>query len=386
MGFSEDLISLFESDDGLFTAREKAKPQTADDRLTTSFRQITEFVTANDRLPDVNAEDISEASLAARLNSIKANKDKVEALQPVDSLGLLEEPDAPESIDELFTEDTFGLFEGVSDSILKLKHVPNTTKKADPEYIAKRKPAPDFANFKEGFVEQQSRLGSGDSKLVRFTNVASLQPGRYFVSGGLMCYVDAVGEAKIVHGRHKERIRVIFENGTESNMFLRSLASQLYDDGYVVVDKEYIGELQLENNDEIAGYIYVLASKSEDEKIASIRDLHKIGFSTTTIAERIKNAEKDPTYLMSSVEVVDSYILTGDYNPQKVEHFIHRIFADAKVELTIIDPSGKVYTPSEWYSVPLLPIEQAVAMLQSGDIVDYHYDQETQTIVPNKKT
>lgn len=386
MDFSDELIKLFDSDsEGLFTAREKAKPITADDRLTASFKQITEFVEANDRLPDINAIDISEASLAARLNSIKANKNKVEALKPVDSLGLLEEPEPPESIDELFTEDTFGLFEGVSDDILRIKHVPIETKRSDPEYVARRKPTADFSAFKEGFAQQQAKLRAGSSKLVRFTNVAQLQPGHYFVSGGLMCYIDAIGVPKIVHGRHKERLRVIFENGTESNMFLRSLASQLYDDGYAVVDKEYVGELQLEESDAIVGYIYVLASKSTDEKVASIRDLHKIGFSTTTVADRIKNAEKDPTYLMSEVEVVDSYILTGDYNPQKVEHFIHRIFADAKVDLTIIDKDGREYTPSEWYSVPQLAIEQAVNMLQNGDIVDYHYDKDLQAIVPNKE-
>lgn len=386
MDLSDDLIHLFESDDeGLFTAPEKTKPITADDRLTASFRQITEFVEANDRLPDINATEIGEASLAARLNSIKANKEKVEALKSVDSLGLLEEPNAPESIDELFTEDTFGLFEGISDDILKVKHVPSTGKKAEPEYVAKRKPAPDFSKFKEGFAQQQVKLKSGSSKLVRFTSVASLQPERYFVTGGLMCYVEAVGTAKVVHGRQKERIRVLFENGTESNMFLRSLASQLYDDGYVVVDKEYTGEVRLENTDSIAGYVYVLASKSTDEKIISIKDLHKIGFSTTTITERIKNAEKDPTYLMSGVEVVDSYVLTGDYNPQKVEHFIHRIFADAKVDLKIIDKDGREFTPSEWYSVPQLAIEQAVNMLQNGDIVNYHYDKNLQAIVPNKE-
>lgn len=198
-----------------------------------------------------------------------------------------------------------------------------------------------------------------------------------------MCYIDAVGEAKIVHGRAKERIRVIFENGTESNMFLRSLASQLYDDGYVVVDKEYTGEIQLEDTDSVAGYIYVLSSKSSDEKITSVKDLHKIGFSTTTITERIKDAEKDPTYLMSGVEVVDSYVLTGDYNPQKVEHFIHRIFADVKVDLKIIDKDGREYTPSEWYSVPLLAIEQAVNMLQNGDVVEYHYDKNLGSFVQN---
>lgn len=386
MDFSDELVNLFDSDDdGLFTAKEKAKAATPDDRLTASFKQITEFVEANDRLPDINAVDISEASLAARLNSIKTNKDKVESLKLVDSLGLLDEPDAPESVEELFTEDSFGLFEGVGDDILRLKHVPSDTKRAESEYVAKRKTAPDFAKFKGGFALEQDKLKAGISKLVRFTNVASLQPERYFVSNGMMCYVEAIGEAKFVHGRAKERIRVIFENGTESNMFLRSLSSQLYEGGFIVVDQGYTGEVQLEVDDSIAGYIYVLKSKSEDENISSIKDLHKIGFATTTVAERIKNAENDPTYLMAGVEVVDSYVLTGDYNPQKVEHFIHRIFADAKVELTIIDKEGRQYTPSEWYSVPQLAIEQAVNMLQNGDIVNYHYDNDSQTIVPNRE-
>jgi hypothetical protein len=384
MEISKELIEFFKSNKSdLFTPAQKAKPITPDDRLTASFKQITEFVDANDRMPDINSENISEASLAQRLNSIRTNKEKVEVLKEVDILGLLELPEAPKSLDELFSQDRLGLFKGVGDDILKIKNVPIITKKAEPEYVAKRRSAADFAKFKEGFVEQQSKLKSGTSKLVRFTNVASLQPNRYFVTGGLMCYVDAVGEAKFVHGRAKERIRVIFENGTESNMYLRSLASQLYEDGFIVVDKEYSGEAQLEEADSIVGYIYVLSSKSSDEKVSSIKDLHKIGFSTTSVADRIKNAEKDATYLMAGVEVVDSYVITGDYNPQKVEHFIHRIFADAKVDLTIIDKDGREYTPSEWYSVPLIAIEQAVNMLQNGDIVNYHYDKESQLIVQN---
>jgi len=323
--------------------------------------------------------------LAARLNSIRVDNAKVEALTAIDELGLLELPEPPKSVDELFTEDTFGLFEGIGDDILKIKHVPNSGNKSEPEYVAKRKRATDFSKYKKGFAEQQMKLSSSSNKLIRFTNVASLQPKRYYVSGGLMCYVDTVGDAKIVHGRAKERIRVIFENGTESNMFLRSLASQLYDDGHVVVTNDYAGETRLEKSDSIAGYIYILSSKSSDEKITSIKNLHKIGFTATSILDRIKEAEKDPTYLMSGVKVVDSYVLTGDYNPQKVEHFIHRIFADAKVELTIVGPNGREHTPSEWYSVPLLAIEQAVNMLQNGDIVDYHYDKELQQIVPNKE-
>jgi len=385
MDFSDELINLFDSDEeGLFNAREKAKPITADDRLTASFKQITEFVEANDRLPDINAADISEASLAARLNSIKTNKDKIEALKPVDSLGLLEEPDAPESLDELFSDDTYGLFSSDGDDILKVKKV--LSKPRPVKERAERKRAADFQEYRPGFVEQQRLLAEGKLKLRRYVSVNQLHMGAYYVHAGQMLRIIDAGEKKWVYDRNKERFRIVYENGTESNMYRRSLSMRLYEDGYEVVpvDDDTVYE-KLDDMDTIVGYIYVLRSLSDSPQVQNVKNLHKIGFSTTTIAERIKDAEKDPTYLMSGVEVVDSYVLTGDYNPQKVEHFIHRIFADAKVELTIIDKDGREYTPSEWYSVPLLAIEQAVNMLQNGDIVDYHYDKDLQAIVPNKE-
>lgn len=382
---SDDLIQLFESDDGgLFVPPKKQARLTADDRLVASFQQIVDFVEKNDRLPEIEASDISEAGLAARMNAIRADKAKSESLQAIDSLGLLETPQAPESIDELFTDDTFGLFNGVGDDILRVKNVP-VVQRATPDDVASRKRAADFDMFKTGFAETQDDLRDGVLKLVRFTSVTQLKAGSYYVSGGQMLYVAEVGEEKMVHGRMKSRIRAIYENGTESNLYLRSLSSQLYYDGYCVVSPDYVGELQLDATDKIAGHIYVLRSLSQDSKITTIKDLHKIGFTSTTIADRIKEAEKDPTYLMAGVEVVDSYIITGDYNAQKVEHFIHRIFADVKVDLTIIDSAGREYTPSEWYSVPLVAIEQAVNMLQNGDVVDYVYDKDSEQFTLRSK-
>lgn len=378
---SDDLIQLFESDDGgLFVPPKKQARLTADDRLVASFQQIVNFVEKHDRLPEIESSDISEAGLAARLNAIRADKAKSESLQAIDSLGLLEAPQAPESIDELFTDDTFGLFNGVGDDILRVKNVP-VVQRAAPEDVASRKRADDFDMFKTGFTETQDGLRDGVLKLVRFTSVTQLKAGSYYISGGQMLYVAEVGEEKMVHGRMKSRIRAIYENGTESNLYLRSLSSQLYYDGYCVVSPDYAGELQLDVTDKIAGHIYILRSLSQDSKITTIKDLHKIGFTSTTIADRIKEAEKDPTYLMAGVEVVDSYIITGDYNAQKVEHFIHRIFADVKIDLTIIDGAGREYTPSEWYSVPLVVIEQAVNMLQNGDITEYKYDKDLEQLV-----
>lgn len=385
MDFSEDLVKLFEADeDNIFTPPKKAKQVTPDDRLTTSFNQISDFVQENDRLPDINSDDMQEASLAARLNSIRNNKDKIEALKSVDSLGLLEFPKAPESVDDLFEKDEFGLFSNVGDEILRVNKVLSRPRPVQER--AERRRVEDFENFKPGFEEQQSLLREGKLKLQRYVSVEQLHLGRYYVQAGQMLRIIDATEKKRVYDRNKERFRVIYENGTESNMYRRSLSMRLYEDGYAVVGTEEDSVYQkLTEDDEIKGYIYVLRSLSDDPNVQNVKDLHKIGFSTTPVSDRIKGAENDPTYLMSGVNVVDSYLLTGDFNPQKVEHFLHRIFSDAKVDLKIIDKTGREYTPSEWYSVPLIAIEQAVNMLQNGDIVDYHYDKDLQKIVPNKE-
>lgn len=385
MDLSDDLVRLFESSDGhMFVPTKKQAPVTADDRLAASFQQITDFVKKNDRLPEIESNDISEASLAARLNSIRADKTKAEALAMIDELGLLEVPEAPRSVDELFESDAFGLFSSTGDQIFKVKEA--LSKPRPVKERAARKRAEDFDSFKDGFEEQQRLLGEGKLKLQRYVSVEQLHLGKYYVHAGQMVRIVDATDKKRVYDRNKERFRVIYENGSESNMYRRSLSMRLYEDGYAVVpaheDSVY---KRLTDEDEIKGYIYILRSQSTDPAVQNVKDLHKIGFTSTTIVDRIKNAEKDPTYLMAGVEVVDSYVLTGDYNPQKVEHFIHRIFADAKVDLTIIGPDGREYVPGEWYSVPLLAIEQAVNMLQNGDIVDYHYDKDLQRIVSNKE-
>ncbi len=383
MDLSDDLVKLFESGDGhMFVPPKKQAPVTADDRLAASFQQITDFVKNNDRLPEIESNDISEASLAARLNSIRTDKTKAEALTLLDELGLLEVPEAPKSVDELFESDVFGLFSSTGDQIFKVKEA--LSKPRPVKERAERKRAEDFDSFKEGFEEQQRLLGEGKLKLQRYVSVEQLHLGKYYVHAGQMLRIIDATDKKRVYDRNKERFRVIYENGSESNMYRRSLSMRLYEDGYAVVPAHEDSVYQrLTDDDEIKGYIYILRSQSADPAVQNVKDLHKIGFTSTTIVDRIKDAEKDPTYLMAGVEVVDSYVLTGDYNPQKVEHFIHRIFADAKVDLTIIGPDGREHVPSEWYSVPLLAIEQAVNMLQNGDIVDYHYSKDLQQIVPN---
>lgn len=379
--FTKELLKLFESEDGaLFTAKEKPKAVTADDRLADSFFEIIDFVTTNDREPEIDSDDFKEALLAKRLESIKSTPKKVEALEEFDSLGLLAQPDIPKSVEELIENDEFGIFSGAGNEILKVKHVP-ATPKAAPKSVARRKHAKDFDKFKDAFEAVQNGLKTGEYKLIRFTNSNQIKEGRYYISMGLMVFVEKIGEKENVHGTSKARTRLVFENGTESEMYDRSLAVDLYEDGYCVVHKDEIFDDTSDEAEQIMGYIYVVRSLSEDPKINTIENLYKIGFSKTPVSKRIANAKDDPTYLMADVELVESYKLTGDYNPQKVEHMIHRVFADVALDLKIIDKNGREHKPMEWYSVPVHVIRLVVDLIDSGEIVHYIYDSDTQEMI-----
>lgn len=141
-------------------------------------------------------------------------------------------------------------------------------------------------------------------------------------------------------------------------MLYRSVAKALYTNGQVVTQN--IDNINLEfhekfsaitGEDKEAGVIYVLKSKSKDSRIASIPNLYKIGYSRTDITDRIKNAEKEPTYLMAPVEYIagwQCYNLT----PQKFEQLIHNFFGNACLEIDVFDEKGKRHTPREC-SLPL---------------------------------
>lgn len=381
MEYFDELSTLFESEDAeLFKPKPKRHVATADDRLIDSFGEITLFVREFGRLPSADANEMQEAVLGTRLNAIRADKHKVEVLEEYDELGLLEFEKAPDSLDELFAKDKglFGEDTGIfSDGPGKvLSHAPRPV-----EDRAERKPVADFDSlFKTGFIEQQQLLSDGTRRLVRYAGVEDLSIGNYYIHDGQMLRIVDETEKKRVYDRNKERFRVIYENGTESNMYRRSLSQRLREDGYTVVGADYI---PVAEDDTTAGHIYILASLSQDPKITTVANLHKIGVTTGSVANRVKNAATDPTYLMAPVKMIEDYRLTGDYNPQKVEDLIHQIFGHAKVDLQIVASDGSLYTPQEWYSVPLGAILEAVELIATGEIVNYHYDSATQSIVEN---
>ena len=375
------LADLFESEDGdLFKPRPKKNIPSADDRLIESFNQITDFVKKYDHIPDKESEDIKEALLGARLLSIRSDSKKVDSLINFDELGLLELEKAPESLDELFEvdEDIF------KSDIFNTSVLPEKRIVVNEFESARRSKSENFdADYKKLFIDQQKSLANGLTKLSPFYEINQLRPNNFYVYDGIMCYVVEFGEKERKAGGYsQQRILVIFENGTESRMYKRSLAQRLYEGGSVVVNSRY--DNAENNEDSVSGYIYVLKSLSQDPKIQTIKDLYKIGVTNVSVSERIRNASSDPTYLMAPVKLVDSYKLTGQYNPQKVEAMIHRVFADAKVAMTIVDNDGLDYIPQEWYSVPINVINEVVDLINNGEIKNYYYDRTRQSLVDSK--
>ena len=381
MDYFDELSKLFKSEDAdLFKPKAKKHIATPDDSLVNSFNDITLFVRNSGNLPSPDADDMKEAVLGTQLNSIRTDKHKVDILEEYDELGILELDKAPESLDELFTDDA-SLF---SDSEGIFSDGPGKVISRAPRPVdnrAERKPVDNFEIiYKPGFVEQQRLLTEGKLRLVRYSGVSHLTIGDYYIHEGQMLRIVDETEKKRVYDRNKERFRIIYENGTESNMYRRSLSQRLREDGYTVVDADYS---EVRDESEAVGRIYILSSSSTDQKITTIKNLYKIGVTSGSVANRVRNAAADPTYLMAPVKIIEDYRLTGDYNPQKVEDLIHQVFGHAKVDLQITAPDGKLYTPREWYSVPLGAILEAVELIGSGEIIDYHYDSTEQKMVNN---
>ena len=160
------------------------------------------------------------------------------------------------------------------------------------------------------------------------------------------------------HGNVDARLRVIYDNGTESNLLMRSLQKALQQDpaGRRIIEPS-AGPLftdQNEEGDEASGVVYVLRSKSEHPIVAANRDvLHKIGVTGGNIERRITNARLDPTFLMADVEIVATYDLFN-INRTKLENLIHKIFGRARVDIEINDRFGNPVIPENGFSSPFL--------------------------------
>lgn len=389
MDIEKKLQEIFNDDPfNLLNVKPSYVSMDASKKLVDSFTEIVDFVTKNGREPLANG-GVQEHSLYARLEGMRNDLVKRNTLSSYDSIGLLQSMQKEiTSFDDLLNDDSFGLLGDDSLGLFDLKHVkPVDQVRSETDFVAKRKVCTHFDDYEQLFRDCHKTLKNGTRRLVKF-HENQIQEGAFFNLNGLLVYVEKLIDITTdKFGKRDGRTKLIFENGTESNMLFRSLGKGLFQNGQGItftneeVNNQFLSEHNgVTYNDIQSGYIYILKSKSENPQIKGLKHLYKIGFSTTSVEERIKNATQEPTYLMADISIVMTFTC---YNikTHKLEQILHNFFGSWCLNLDVYDKIGNRHTPREWFIAPLSIIEEAVAMIISGEIIHYKYDGENESIV-----
>ncbi len=366
-----------------------AKHTPREERIIAGFEEVQRFVEEHGYAPRHGEDhDIFERLYAVRLDRMRELEDCRTLLEPLDHQGLLSgaEISVTAQQDEMDDEALLAELgvEAETADITELRHVRSAAEKRAAEEIANRERCEDFDKFKPLFEQVKHDLDT----TVRVSRVirkdagflkTDIKEGEFFILGGQTLYVADVGEPiKAPNGEMDARLRVIYSNGTESNLLLRSLQRAIYkDETSRRITEPTAGPLFSDVSDEddlASGIIYVLRSKSDHPVVAENREvLHKIGVTGGDVKHRIANAKLDPTFLMADVEMVATYELFN-INRTKLENLIHRFFDAARMDIEIKDRFGNPVTPREWFLVPVFVIDEAVEKIKDGTISEFVYD------------
>lgn len=390
-----NLDEIFEDDDqGLLDSQGTNQAPGQVYRLREGFAEINGFVDEYGEVPSDEGNQLGRR-LARRLAAIRRDRSKAQVLAQDDRHGLLGSASEQDAVlvDEDFDEvsenvtslddilaDAGGLLDSEAQELFKERHIEFGAKKNTPDEIAQRTPCQDFDRFEALFSGAKSEIREGHSETVRFAKGAQIQEGDFFILDGVMCLVDKIGEKNegVGHSRHNPRIRVVFDNETESNLLLHSFARALYKDPNgrrILMDPDRVFEKMqgLSHHDRRKGVLYILSSQSKNPELATMNDLFKIGYTEESIAKRIAGAQRSSTYLEAPVTVEATYDCYG-VNPRAVERLVHAMLSSQKLNVTLTDHQGRRYRPREWFCVELETAKAVVERIADGTISNYRID------------
>jgi len=384
----EDLELLDEL--GVDTASAPSGGRTAkEQRIIAGFEEIERFVAEHGRTPQHGENlDIFERLYAVRLDRLRESAECREVLKELDPRGLLgakdqasanvakDEPDDEELLASL------GVEASEENEVTQLVHVRPRDEINAAEEIAQRNPCKDFEEFRPTFEKVQRELATGQRQTVKYKHDVDIMKGDFFILDGQKVLVAELGERFVSdYGRPDRRLRVVYDNGTESDLLARSLQRALYKDkanrritepGFTPLFSD-----DDEESDLATGSIYVLRSKSEHPFVAEHRSvLHKIGVTGGDVKSRVANAKKDPTYLLADVEIIAVYKL-ANVNRKALEALLHKFFGSARLDLELKDRFGSQVEPREWFLVPLAVIDEAIQSIKDETIGSVRYDPKT---------
>lgn len=208
-------------------------------RVIAGFEEIVKFVDGHARPPEhAESRDIFERLYAVRLDRLRALARFRPLLEPFDKHDLLgpaadnavqneEELDDDALLDELEIESE----DDAADDVTRLKHVKPRAEVRAAEEIGERTKCDDFDLFEPLFQAIREDLKSGLRKTRRYARMAGIKQNEFFIINGQIVYVANVGkEFETEYERRDRRLRVIYDNGTESDILLRSLQRALHRD------------------------------------------------------------------------------------------------------------------------------------------------------------
>lgn len=382
-----DLDALEEELSDFAEPDKKGGRSSREERIISGFEEILKFVDEHGRIPlHGEGRDIFERLYAVRLDRLRQLPDVRDVLLSLDRHKLLGEAEVTHEV--LSDDDLLAELDDLSapSEIETLVHVLRPEDVKRPDEVAIRKPCSEFAKFKPLFDRVKQEIKADIRKIRPFELKAEIEPDRYFIVNGQIAYVAEKGEVYTNdQGRRDARLRLIFDNGTESNMLMRSLQRQLNADpaGRRISDPDVgplFGSVSVEG-DFSSGTIYVLRSNSPDPRIVEHRDvIHKIGVTGNDVEARIAAAKVDPTFLLAGVEIVATYELFN-INRVKLENILHKVFEPARLDLEMKDRFGRPFRPQEWFLVPLNIVDEAVSRIKDGSITDYTYSPQKVALV-----
>jgi hypothetical protein len=377
-------------------------------RIIAGFEEIERFVEEFGRIPQHGEDrDIFERIYATRLDRLRFLPECRAILQERDHHGILKPSFSAEPCSTV-NEDETPYRAGVSSDIIpsdeelaaelasaglqssdiaQLQHVRSRDEIRAAEEIAKRNPCTDFETFRPLFEKVKLDLKTSERQSIKFKDNAEVRIGDLFILDGQMVLVADMGEPFLSdYGRPDRRLRVVYDNGTESDLLVRSLQRALNKDkASRRITEPDLGPLFSEHDEEDdlpSGQIYVLRSMSDNSFVSTNRAvIHKIGVTGGDVKKRIGNAKKEPTYLLADVEIVATFKL-ANINRKLLEALIHKFFSNARLDLELKDRFGLQVEPREWFLVPLPVIEEFIEKLKAGTIAKYQYDPHSAAIVP----
>ena len=380
MAISKDFLdSIFSSDSlGLIDKVELPKKSRHEDFDIGDSRrkEIDEWMRNHGgREPESGSKDPTEKMLAARLRRIKADSTP----EPKKD----DDPLHSEALDKMIA--AMGDDKGIHDFTGSILKRPWENKQA--EYTAKRTPVKDFRRYEPMFQQVQAEIDSKLRLVVPFS-AHGMKEGRFYIAGGLLCYVDELFEKELnSFGRRDNRMHIVFANGTESYMlfatFQKIMSAENGRSVTEVLDKD-LDDFQLDGSAEKdrrkfsapdieTGYIYILRTTSDEPLVKQYGGrLYKVGYTSKTVEERIRNAENEPTYLCAPVVIEETWKCIN-INGRKLETFLHNFFEKAQVKIKV-NANHQSQVASEWFNVPLETLEQAVPLIINGDIRNWRYD------------